>query len=179
MVGSGFKEIYRQAGGDLAKDSGFLDDVLSTANQGFISSRDMHQKVADRIGMPYNVWYDTVRKGEQPNEDLLAYIRELKQNYKIAILSNANVGTLQRKFSPTQLALFDALIVSAEVGMMKPNAEIYQLAAKKLGAEVNECVFTDDSEGYCEAARAIGMPAVWYRDFTQFKAELEQILSHV
>lgn len=177
-MGSGFKEIYRQAGGDLANDSGFIDDVLAAANQGFMSSRDMHQKIADRIGMPYDKWYETVARGEQPNEDLLEYIRELKQNYKIAILSNANVGTLQRKFSLKQLALFDALVVSAEVGMMKPSPEIYELAAEKLEVEPSECVFTDDSKDYCEAARATGMQAVWYIDFLQFKAGLEQILSH-
>lgn len=177
LAGSGFKDIYRQAGGDLSKDSVFLDDVLATANKGFMSSRDMHQKVADRIGMTYDVWYQTVSKGEQPNQELLNYIAELKKKYKTAILSNANVGTMERKFTSDQLALFDAVVVSAEVGLMKPNAEIYQNTADKLGVETAECVFTDDSQDYCLAAEATGMKAVWYRDFGQFKSDLEQILS--
>ncbi len=177
LVGSGFKDIYRQAGGDLAKDSKFLDAVLATANQGRMSSRDMHQKVADRIGLTYNAWYEEVRMGELPNEELLAYIKELKLGHKIAILSNANVGTLQRKFNPTQLALFDALVVSAEVGMMKPNAEIYKLTAERLNVLPSECVFTDDSEEYVKAAQAIGMQAIHYRDLVQFKNDLEEILS--
>ena len=77
LAGSGFKEIYRQAGGDLSKDSAFLDNVLATANRGFMSSHDMHQKVADKIGMSYKAWYETVRAGEQPNQELLSYISSL------------------------------------------------------------------------------------------------------
>lgn len=178
LAGSGFKEIYRQAGGDLEADGTFLDDVLATANSGQMSSHDMHSHVANRLGMPKNIWYETVQRGEMPNQELLKYIKTLKLKYKTAILSNANTGTLQRKFNPSQLALFDALIVSAEVGMMKPNAEIYELVARKLGVKNSECVFTDDSQAYCEAAQAIGMQAICYKDFEQFRTELEQILSH-
>ncbi len=178
LAGSGFKEIYQQAGGDLSKDSKFLDDVLATANRGFMSSREMHQQVADRIGLTYDVWYESVEKGEQPNQELLEYIKGLKPKYKTAILSNANIGTLDRKFTPEQLSLFDTVVVSAEVGMMKPNAEIYELVAERLGVDVKECLFTDDSPAYCAAAKATGMQAIWYRDFEQFKAELVQTLSH-
>ncbi len=177
LAGSGFKEIYRQAGGNLEKDSRFIDDVLAAANSGMMSSRDMHQHVAGRIGMTYDVWYETVQKNELPNEELLKYIKELKRRYKVAILSNANHGTLQRKFTPEQLNIFDQLTVSAEVGLIKPNAEIYTYTAQKLGVEPEECVFTDDSSAYCEASEAVGMKSIHYSDFMTFKAKLEKILA--
>jgi epoxide hydrolase-like predicted phosphatase len=176
LAGSSFKEIYRQAGGDLSRDAAFLDDVLMTANSGLMSSRDMHQQVAKRLGMTYDVWYETLRQGEQPSLELLEYVAELKKTYKTAILSNANHGTMQRKFTPEQLGLFDQVIVSAEVGMLKPNAEIYELAAERLGVEPSECVFTDDSQVYAEAARATGMQAIWYQNLDQFKQELAKLL---
>lgn len=176
LAGSSFKEIYRQAGGDLSVDSPFLDDVLTAANSGHLTSREMHQSVADRIGMPYDVWYETVEKGEQPNEELLDFIKTLKSRYKTAILSNANHGTLKRKFTPEQLSLFDQVTVSAEVGLLKPNPEIYQYTAEKLGVDVSECVFTDDSQVYCEAAAAIGMKSIWYQNLSQFKSDLETLL---
>lgn len=177
LAGSGFKEIYSRAGGTLDKDGAFLDDVLAAANSGHMSSREMHQQVADRIGMSYEEWHVTIEQGERPNEELLTYIAELKKNYKTAILSNANHGTMQRRFSPEQLKLFDQSIVSAEVRLIKPDLEIYQLAADRLGVETSECVFTDDSPLYCEAARASGMQSIWYQDFKQFRSDLEDILS--
>src|SRR5690606_8281152 len=156
LAGSGFKEIYRQAGGDLRKDETFLDDVLKAANSGVLASREMHQQVANRIGLPYDAWYETVQENELPNLELLKYIElELKPKYKIAILSNANHGTLKRKFTEEQLNIFDQVTVSAEVGLIKPNAEIYEYTADKLDIGVNECIFTDDSENYCQAAEAL------------------------
>lgn len=178
LAGSGFKEIYRQAGGNLEKDGSFIDDVLAAANSGTMSTRNMHQQVANRIGMTYDVWYETVQKNERPNEELLDYIKGLKSRYKVAILSNANHGTLQRKFSPEQLNIFDQLTVSAEVGLMKPNAEIYTYTAEKLGVEAEECLFTDDSPAYCEASEAVGMKSIHYSDFATFKAALEKLLAN-
>lgn len=178
LAGSGFKEIYRQAGGNLEHDGEFLEDILAAANRGIMSSRDMHQNVADRIGMSYDVWYETVQKNEQPNEELLEYIKELKHKYKVAILSNANHGTLQRKFTPEQLSIFDQLTVSAEVGLMKPNAEIYTYTAEKLGVKPEECIFTDDSPAYCEGSEAVGMRSIHYTDFATFKTRLEKILAN-
>jgi FMN phosphatase YigB (HAD superfamily) len=42
---------------------------------------------------------------------------------------------------------------------------------------LEECVFTDDREDYCEGARAVGMQAILYKNFTQFRADLEKLLS--
>ena len=76
------------------------------------------------------------------------------------------------------MALFDTVVVSAEVGMIKPNLDIFEITAQKMSVKPSECVFTDDSEVYCEAARSSGMRGIHYQDFGQFKSELEQILSH-
>lgn len=177
LSGISFKEIYRQAGGDLSKDEPFVDDVLTAANSGFITTQDMHQQVADRLGMTMAEWLDFIRKRELANEELLVYVKELHRNYKTAILSNANFGVLENKFSAEQLALFDVRSISAEVGTMKPNPEIYEITAQRLGLKPEECVFTDDNPLYCEAAEAVGMRGIWYQNLDQFKRELEQLLS--
>jgi putative hydrolase of the HAD superfamily len=177
LSGSSFKEIYRQAGGDLSKDEGFIDDVLTAANSGFITTQEMHQQVAERIKKPLEEWVVFVRNRELPNEDLLAYIKELRTSFKIAVLSNANFGVLEHKFSTEQLALFNVRTVSAEVGVMKPDPEIYTITAERLSVDPSECVFTDDNPHYAEAAEAVGMKSIWYQNLDQFKRELEQILS--
>lgn len=176
LVGRGFRETYLRAGGDPDKDEAFIGDVLKSAYEGQISSEDMSHKMASKLGISYEAWRSIVTNAEQPKDDLLSFISDLHGSYKTAILSNANVGTLQRKFSVEQLALFDEVVVSAEVGMIKPNPDIYEYTAAKLGVRPEECVFIDDSEGYCIAAGHLGMQAICYRDFSHFKQKLTDIL---
>jgi HAD superfamily hydrolase (TIGR01509 family) len=176
LAGSGFNETYRQAGGDVDKDAKFIKSVLHEATTGAISSQEFMTKVAGQIGITDEQWLEAVQKAEQPNIQLFEHIKQLKGKYKIAILSNANNGVMQMKFNPEQLELFDKIVVSAEVGMFKPDPGIYKLTADWLGVEPAECVFTDDKTVYCDGATAVGMQAIWYQNFDQFKANLEETL---
>ncbi|MBI1857463.1 HAD family phosphatase [Candidatus Saccharibacteria bacterium] len=177
LVGSGFKETYRQAGGDPVKDGDFINDLLGMANLGVISTEEMNKQITEKIGITHEKWRVSVLESELLHKELMTYIQELKKKYKVAILSNANTGTLDRKFTPEQLAIFDAVVVSAEVGMIKPDPKIYEYTANKLGLKPRECVFIDDIKVYCEAARMVGMKAIFYNDFKQFQRELIKILT--
>jgi HAD superfamily hydrolase (TIGR01509 family) len=177
LAGSAYKEIYRQAGGDIAKDNGFLSDLLNLANTGQINTTELRDRTADRLGISVEQWSEVVNKSEQPNIELLEYAKSLKPNYKLAILSNAGVGTLQRKFTPEQLEIFDELIVSAEVGYIKPQPEIFRLAAERLGVDITECVFIDDLIPYVEAAASLGMRAIQFQNLDQMKQEVGLVLS--
>ncbi len=176
LAGKGYKRIYQNAGGDLEKDRTFIEETLHASNTGQISHTEVNKRVAERIGKSPEDWHQIVTQEELPNEELLDYIKELKPRYKIAVLSNAYFGTLKRKFSKEQLALFDVAVVSAEVGMIKPQPEIYKYAADLLDVEPQECVFIDDIEPYARGAQAVGMSYIYYQDFQQMKRELEAIL---
>ena len=60
--------------------------------------------------------------------------------------------------------LFDAVVISGEIGIRKPAPEIYALAAERLGRAPERCVFVDDLAGNLKPARAIGMATVLHRD---------------
>lgn len=178
LVGRGFSETYQLAGGDPLRDEQFIDDILGQANLGTITLEEMRKQITARLRIDNDTWDAAVRRSEQPNQQLLDYVSQLSSKYKTAILSNANVGTVQRVLSREQLELFDVTVVSAEVGMIKPQPEIYHYVADKLGVKPSECVFTDDIPSYIEAAKAVGMEGVLYKDFRQFKLEFEAVLSH-
>jgi putative hydrolase of the HAD superfamily len=95
-----------------------------------------------------------------PNIDL---IRRLRPAYRTAVLSNAD-STLSRLLRDSHgiADLFDDIVVSADVGMAKPDTQIYTLAAHRLGLTTGECVFIDDLAGNVEAARAVGMHGVHF-----------------
>jgi len=113
-----------------------------------------------------------------PNTPLLAYIRSaLKPKYKIGILSNAGDDWTAEILNSQDLELFDDIVLSYRVGLIKPNPDVYRLAAKNLNVDPSETVFVDDRSSYCQAARAVGMQAILYQSFGQFKTDLQKLIT--
>lgn len=56
--------------------------------------------------------------------------------------------------------LVDAIVLSYEVGYLKPSPEVYQAALEQLAAEPECAVFVDDQESYCAVAEALGIRAI-------------------
>jgi epoxide hydrolase-like predicted phosphatase len=178
IIGDGFDITYRTAGGDPVKDKEFILELLSQTNRGEITTDEFRNMLCKQLGITVEEYQLSLEKSEVVNYELLDYIKTLRPKYKTAILSNANVGSLERRVERKMLnECFDDLVVSAEVGFIKPEPEIYKLAAERLGVKVDECVFVDDREGYVNGATKVGMFAILYEDFPSFKKELEKLLS--
>jgi epoxide hydrolase-like predicted phosphatase len=90
-------------------------------------------------------------------------IRTLRAaGFGTALLSNSwGGGEYPRTEFP---ALFDAVVISGEVGMRKPEAGIFLLAAEALGLDPRECAFVDDVAANVAAAAACGMAGVLHTD---------------
>lgn len=115
-----------------------------------------------------------------PNEPMIALMADLRdRGYRMAMLTN-NVREwepLWRPFLPVD-EIFETVIDSAFVGMRKPDREIYELTLSRLAElDAAECLFVDDVEVNCEAARAVGIAAVRFRDNEQAMAEIESALA--
>ena len=67
-------------------------------------------------------------------------------------------------------------MISGEVGLHKPQPEIYLLACERLGVEPAEAVFVDDLRENCAGAEAVGMTAVLHREPDETVGELERLL---
>lgn len=116
----------------------------------------------------------------QPNEPMIELMRELKsRGLRMALLTN-NVREwepLWRSMLPVD-EIFELVVDSAFVDARKPEPEIYQLTLERLGGVAPEsCLFVDDVEHNCAAARELGMSAVHYRDNGQAIAEIRAALS--
>ena len=72
--------------------------------------------------------------------------------------------------------LFDAVVISGECGMRKPEEEIFLHAAQSLGLEPHQCVFIDDMEANVAAAAACGMTGVHHTESAQTAAALRDLL---
>ncbi|HEY8000453.1 MAG: HAD family hydrolase [Vicinamibacteria bacterium] len=92
---------------------------------------------------------------------------------KTGLISNSwGLGIYDR--APTEL--FDVAVISGEVGLHKPQPEIYLLACERLEVEPREAVFVDDLRENCAGAEAVGMTALLHRDPSETVANLEQLL---
>lgn len=72
--------------------------------------------------------------------------------------------------------LFDAVVISGEVGMRKPDPEIFGLAVERLGVSATECVFVDDHPGHLTAAEEAGMTTVLHKTPAETISQLEELL---
>ena len=72
--------------------------------------------------------------------------------------------------------LFDAVVISGDVGMHKPQPEIFRLGAERVGLPPERCVFVDDLRENCAGAEAVGMTAVLHRGPDRTLPELERLL---
>lgn len=115
--------------------------------------------------------------GDRLDLDLVGYIRSLRPRYKTALLSNAWDNLRQVLETHWKiLDAFDEVIVSAEVGLAKPDPRIYLLAVERLGVEASEAIFIDDFLENVEAARKAGLSTIHFRSPTQTLQELDEIL---
>jgi putative hydrolase of the HAD superfamily len=108
---------------------------------------------------------------------MLDLIRDLRADgVRIALLSNS-WGDPSSYPADVLAELFDDVVISAQVGMRKPEERIFALSLDRLGLAAGECAFVDDMEGNIVAARAIGLAAVHHSDPADTRAQLAAILA--
>ncbi len=122
------------------------------------------------------IYFDALR----PNEPMIDLMREAKERgFRMGLLTN-NVREwepLWRTMLPVD-EIFEVVIDSGFVGMRKPDREIYDLTLERLGSPpAEECLFIDDTDVNCDAARELGMSAVHYRDNDQAIGEIRAALA--
>jgi putative hydrolase of the HAD superfamily len=123
-----------------------------------------HVDLEARAGTTLPALHEEWRLSQRPIGANLALVERLRPPYKISVLSNADVSLRGRLVEEMRIHhLFDDIVCSAEVGMAKPEPEIFRLAAARLGVAPEECVFVDDWDQNIDAARQVGMIGVLYR----------------
>jgi putative hydrolase of the HAD superfamily len=115
--------------------------------------------------------------GMAPDEAMLDGVRAARRaGTRTGLLSNS--WGAATTYDPELLReLFDAWVISSEVGLRKPDPAIYELAAERLGLPPAACVFVDDLPGNLKPARALGMATVLHRgDAAATLAEVDALL---
>ena len=113
-----------------------------------------------------------------PNGPMIDLMREAKESgHRMGLLTN-NVREwepLWRSMLPVD-EIFEVVVDSGFVGCRKPDREIYDLTLERMGVEAEECLFVDDIDVNCGAARELGMSAVHYQHNDQAIPEIRETL---
>lgn len=157
-----------------------LMDLSHSSDYGYISHEDYFQRVGELAGLSADEVQKIIAAEHVRNEPLVAFVRSLRSQYKVALLSNVGRGVIERLFTPNELEeLFDIVVLSSEVGMVKPYADIYELTAKKLNLTPDECLMIDDLLINIEGAQATGMRGIVYQSTDQMKNQLATLAATV
>jgi epoxide hydrolase-like predicted phosphatase len=159
----------------------FFSESAAQASRGEISVAMHWEAVRKALGLqPGDMprFLQQFWSADDVNWRLLDYIRSLRPRFKVGLLSNAWDDlrkTLHDRWNID--GLFDELIISAEVKLVKPDPRIFQLATERLKALPDETIFIDDIAENVESARLVGLKGILYQDFDQVMAEITEYLT--
>jgi epoxide hydrolase-like predicted phosphatase len=154
-----------------------LNDLSHASDYGYISSTEYAQKISEIIGRPADEIMKLTRAQRVRSDAMIQLVRSLRPRYKVAMLSNIGRGVINELFTPQELnELFDTVVLSSEVGIVKPNPQVYELVADRLGVLPEECVMIDDLPINVSGAQDVGMSGLVCTSAEQCKTDLQILL---
>jgi epoxide hydrolase-like predicted phosphatase len=158
----------------------FESEASRHATLGQATDNDVWQSVADALHLDLPTC-DQLRRDyfgrDQIDSTLMEFVRGLRSRVRVGMITNAWPDVRRYLENEAKVAdAFDPLIVSAEVGLAKPDPRIYQLALERLGVQPAEAVFVDDFEDNVAGARWVGMQAVHFTSTPQAIAAVRALL---
>jgi epoxide hydrolase-like predicted phosphatase len=176
-------ELARQLGIELQQLDSliFFSESARKASLGEISVETHWEAVRKSLAISPEAmsgFLDLYWSADDVNWELLEVIRKLRPKYKVGMLSNAwdNLrNTLHSRWNID--GLFDELVISAEVKMMKPDPRIFHMAVDRLGVQPIETIFIDDIEENVLAARKEGLSIILHQDTQKTISDLHKYLT--
>jgi epoxide hydrolase-like predicted phosphatase len=162
------KNMFRERGEGLG--------LLRELEKGELSADEFAQRFAPLLGVDPDNLVERLFGGIRPDEPMLEAVRRARAaGVKTGLISNSWGDGLA--YDPALLEeLFDAVVISGEVGLHKPQPEIFHLGAERIGVAPDACVFVDDLRENCAGAEAVGMTAILHRGSEGTLRQLEELL---
>ncbi len=171
---------YDMTGDELANFI-YRQESAPLATVGEMTAKEHWDKVGKKFNLlPHEV--DAFKKefwdGDIVDFEMIDFIRDLRPHYTTALLSNAWDDLRESLIEWEIIDAFEHIFISAELGLAKPDQEIYQHVIDNLDCEAHEAVFLDDMLENVEAARQAGLNAIHFRAREQALGELREMLDN-
>lgn len=167
--------FYHRAFAQIAKDSGQQPDVIETSFwhyndavcRGDVSIEEFNQVLGERFGLNDFDWRDYYLRAIESIPAMHELVVWAAEHYYIGLLSNIMPGQIEEMLKAGLLptADYSAIIDSSEVGVIKPEPEIYEIAQGMAAYEPHEILLIDDSRTNLMAAERMGWKVLWFDDY--------------
>lgn len=177
--------LYRKIFSDRDQMEFFLDQICTPSwNAQMDKGYPFHKAVAElseehpqysaEIHAFFDRWEEMIEGSFPESVKVLEEVREA--GYPLAALSNWSGETLPRVAHQFAfLTWFDPLMVSGEVEMVKPDAEIFHHLLNELGRNPGDCLFIDDSIANIQTAQELGFQTIHFSSAGQLRTELHAL----
>lgn len=170
-----WRQVLAKAKADGTMD--IVDRAQVELNTGRSGMDAFWQTIGDLMGVAPEYVFEQY-SSLPVNNELAAYIKELKSTHKIVLLSNAERTQVIPQLEKNNLSqLFDEIIISSDLGFIKPDVRIFATAADRLGVQTHECVMIDDNPDNITGAKAAGLAALLFTDNAKLKSDLGALLT--
>jgi putative hydrolase of the HAD superfamily len=155
----------------------FEPERLGRAMRGEITADDWYAEIGKAVAGEHPVEADDVAQlfasiGWRIDESVLELVDEARKQVPVVLLSNASTR-LQADLELSRIAdRFDAVVGSADVGFVKPDAGAFKAAVAKAGVPAGRCLMIDDLSDNIVGAKAAGLQAVQFTDIDELAAAL-------
>jgi putative hydrolase of the HAD superfamily len=149
------------------------DTLFVAADRGDISQEDLFIQLMALTGVTRADLMAEWNRRAKVDPAMVALIRSLRGQCRLGLLTNAPGPFVRSIIDAHALEpMFDAVIVSAEVRMAKPEPAIFRAMLDKLAVAASDAVMIDDNPNNIAAAAAIGMHTILFRSCAQLEREL-------
>lgn len=154
-----------------------LLDASHASDLGYLTHDEYFARVAELTSKTPKEAEEIVRAQHVRNDEVFNILRKLRGRYKTAMLSNIGAHVIDQLFTQDELQeLFDTVVLSSSVGMVKPYPEIFEYTVTQLGLHPSECVMIDDRSENVEGAISTDMLGIIFTSAQQLEVELQRVL---
>lgn len=149
-------------------------------NLGEVNSTTYWKKFLSQYGIledQYQKHYQVFIDSHELNQPLINFLKTQKKEFKIGLISNYH--DLLRPMLENKLKIadiFDDIVISAEVKLIKPDEAIYKLALDRMQIKPDEAIFVDDLPENTQAAARLGIHAIQFQNTEQVISEIKQLI---
>ncbi len=152
---------YAKEGDDVAA---IKEKLFLPADLGDVSYDELISNIAEEFGVCKQSVLDDWNSFVKLNDELVSLIEKIRETATVALLSNASKGFVESLFEKYNLThLFDEMVISSNIGMAKPDKEIYKYCVSRFDCQFDEIYMIDDNAVNLDGLETIGITPVLFK----------------
>jgi epoxide hydrolase-like predicted phosphatase len=159
---------------DLESKKFYFKNLSEKVDKGDITNQEFIEAVAKGSNLPTEIIWKEIFKKIIINTELLNLINQLKEKYKIGLLTNYTHEWMNELFKIYKLnEYFDSIVISSVHKVIKPDRKIYQISLDLLKIKSDEAIFFDDRQKNVDGGERVGIKSFLFTTNQKFREDLE------